>query len=150
MSVVRFQARLDGTQEVPPVQTQAQGTARLFFIPDGRYRDLLLVLLTVRNIRNVFAAHIHLGAPGVNGPVVLNLFGPTKPLDVVGEMLLVNRAFTAQDLVDPLQGRSLEQLARAAMAGNTYVNVHTVQHFDGEIRGQIRAVYPYQGPSSQG
>lgn len=139
--VVRLKAKLDGAQEVPPVETRAEGTARLFFIKGDDHRDLLLVQLSVRNIKNVFAAHIHLAAPGVNGPVVLGLFGPTDPVDIGRETQIVNRAFTCDDLVGPFKGRSLDTLLRAALAGNTYVNVHTVQNFNGEIRGQIFPVY---------
>lgn len=122
-----FKARLDGDQEVPPVKTDATGTARIFFI--NTKPDLLLVLLCVRNIKDVFAAHIHLGAPGVNGPIVLTLFGPTDPVDVKREALLVNRAFTKEDLEGPLAGQPLETLVQNMAAGNTYVNVHTVEHF---------------------
>ena len=95
------------------------------------------MLLSVRNIRGVFAAHIHLGRPGMNGPIVMNLFGPTDPVDIGPETQIVNRAFTRADLVGPLGGRPLSDLLQNMLAGNTYVNVHTVEHFNGEIRGQI-------------
>ncbi|QBS36796.1 CHRD domain-containing protein [Thermaerobacter sp. FW80] len=85
----------------------------------------------------VFAAHIHLGRPGVNGPIVMNLYGPTDPVDIGPETQIVNRAFTRADLVGPLAGRPLSDLLQNMLAGNAYVNVHTVQHFEGEIRGQI-------------
>ncbi|PZN06753.1 MAG: CHRD domain-containing protein [Bacillota bacterium] len=137
VSVVEFAARLDGSQEVPPVATPAEGRAHLFFIDRPDKPDLLLVLLSVRNTRGVFAAHIHLGRPGVNGPIVMNLYGPTDPVDIGPETQIVNRAFTWADLVGPLAGRPLSDLLQNMLAGNAYVNVHTVQHFEGEIRGQI-------------
>jgi len=139
--VKEFKAQLDGAQEVPPVMTHASGDARLFFI--DTWPDLLLVLLSVRNIEDVFAAHIHLGAPGTNGPIVLGLFGPTDPVDFCRETRIVNRAFTAKDLVGPLKGEPLRALVQQMLAGNAYVNVHTVKNFGGEIRGQIMAVHDH-------
>ncbi|HEY8393517.1 MAG TPA: CHRD domain-containing protein [Thermaerobacter sp.] len=141
--VKEFKACLNGAQEVPPVETDATGTARIFFIESRP--DLLLVRLFVRDIKDVFAAHIHLGAPGVNGPIVLTLFGPTDPMDFRRETLIVNRAFTKDDLEGPLAGQSLEALVRNMAAGNAYVNVHTVEHFNGEIRGQIMPVHHSTG-----
>ncbi|MNP53856.1 CHRD domain protein [compost metagenome] len=43
---------------------------------------------------------------------------------------------TRRDLVGPLQGRTLRDLIREIERGNTYTNVHTEQHPNGEIRGQ--------------
>ncbi|MFS8640609.1 MAG: CHRD domain-containing protein [Symbiobacteriaceae bacterium] len=73
----------------------------------------------------------------MNGPIVMNLYGPTDPVDIGPETQIVNRAFTWADLVGPLAGRPLSDLLQNMLAGNAYVNVHTVQHFEGEIRGQI-------------
>jgi hypothetical protein len=36
-----------------------------------------------------------------------------------------------------LQGKTLDDLAAAMDSGDTYVNVHTAENPDGEIRGQI-------------
>jgi hypothetical protein len=62
-----------------------------------------------------------MGAPGVNGPVVLPL---NKKSDHEWT-LPVGAKFTAE------QSRPLK-------AGKLYVNVHTNAHKDGEIRGQLK------------
>jgi hypothetical protein len=36
-----------------------------------------------------------------------------------------------------MEGKTLEDLVAAMDSGETYVNVHTAEHPDGEIRGQI-------------
>jgi hypothetical protein len=36
-----------------------------------------------------------------------------------------------------MQGKTLDDLAAAIESGDTYVNVHTADHKDGEIRGQL-------------
>ncbi len=44
---------------------------------------------------------------------------------------------TRENLVGPLQGHSLRTLIRQMRSGNAYVNVHTRQNPNGEMRGQI-------------
>jgi hypothetical protein len=117
-----FHADLSGAEEVPPVDTEATG--------DGEFdlneeMDMLHYLLSVQDIADISAAHIHRGPPGVNGPVVFPLyggtgdFGPDDPIS--GDLML-----GPQDLLDLL-------------TGFLYANVHTTAYPDGEIRGQIEA-----------
>ena len=130
----QFMATLSGSMEVPPVVSTGSGIALLGFDPT---RTRLNVLLVVSNLRQVTAAHIHLGRPGQNGPIVLFLFRPAMPVDLGASIVLTNATFPAANLTGPLVGMPLATLAQQMMAGNTYVNVHTVAHPDGEIRGPI-------------
>ena len=67
---------------------------------------------------NAIAAHIHQGAPGTPGGVVLALCGPCQsPLSGTGNL--------TQAALDALE------------AGDAYVNVHTPTNGAGEIRGQL-------------
>jgi hypothetical protein len=50
--------------------------------------------------------------------------------------ILVEGTATAADVSGPLAG-DLDALIAAMRAGDTYVNVHTVEFRPGEIRGQI-------------
>ncbi|GKU77886.1 hypothetical protein L3i20_v222830 [Paenibacillus sp. L3-i20] len=93
--------------------------------------------LVLNNIRRVTAAHIHLGRPGENGPVVAFLFGPSIR-GVSFRRGVITGTLRDRDLVGPLRGSTIRQLIREIERGNAYVNVHTVQFPDGEIRGQIR------------
>jgi hypothetical protein len=129
----RFIANLSGENEVPPVRTNARGQAVFKLSDDGR-RLLFKILLD--DIKNVTVAHIHLGPEGVNGPVVVTLFGPLgKAVSI--ENAVFTGVITSGDLEGPLARRSLSALLREMQRENTYVNVHTVQHPNGEIRGQI-------------
>lgn len=128
-----FFAFLRGSEEVPPVRTFTSGriTLELENETELRYR------LVVNNIRNLTEAHIHLGRRGQNGPVVAFLFGPVSP-GITVTRGIVEGTITREDLVGPLQGRPLSALASEMRAGNTYVNAHTEQNPEGEIRGQVR------------
>ena len=64
-------------------------------------------------------AHIHRGAKGQNGPVVVPL---TKNGDTYS--VPAGRKLTAEQMKD-------------WKAGNFYVNVHTARNKGGEVRGQI-------------
>jgi hypothetical protein len=139
-------AVLSGDEEVPPRDTDARGRAIFRLSRDGS--ELTYVLIVAR-IENVVAAHIHVGAPGVNGPVVAFLAGPLPPGGGQTRGILARGTITADDLIGPLAGQPLSALIAEIEAGNTYVNVHTDDGVPppdtglgdfpgGEIRGQIR------------
>ena len=66
------------------------------------------------------AAHIHVGAKGKSGNVLIALCGPCKS----------GQSGTTR--ITAMQRRDVEK-------GLTYVNVHTAKYPNGEIRGQIAA-----------
>lgn len=128
-----FFAKLRGRNEVPPVETDARGQA---FFKLSRGELSLKFKLELFDIENVVVAHLHIGAKGTNGPVVAFLFGPiTNPVSI--ECATFTGMITQEDLVGPLAGQTLDALVNEIIAGKIYINVHTVQHPNGEIRGQL-------------
>ncbi|MBI2852306.1 MAG: CHRD domain-containing protein [Chloroflexi bacterium] len=128
-----FSATLSGIDEVPPVSTEASGEAIFTLSPDG---TMMSYTLGVNNINDVFASHIHLGQAGATGPVGVVLFSGSRPGTFSG--VLAEGTFTALDFTGPLAGMSMDKLVAEITAGNAYVNVHTIAHLGGEIRGQIQ------------
>lgn len=129
-----FKAKLTGKEQVPMVKTKARGEATFRVSKDGKE---LMYKLTVRNIMDVTAAHIHEGAKGANGGPVANLFtGPKKEGEFSGT--LAEGTITDKDLSGSLYGKSISDLVDMIKAGKAYVNVHTDKNPDGEIRGQIK------------
>ena len=129
-----FKAKLTGMDQVPPVKTEAKGIAHFKVSADGKQ---MTYKLTVKNIMNVTAAHIHEGSMGKNGPVVAGLFsGPKKEGKFSGT--LAEGTITDKDLKGSLSGKSLDDLVKMIGTGGAYVNVHTDQNPGGEIRGQIK------------
>ena len=145
-----FGTHLHGHEEVPPRQTGAQGQATFRVSEDGTE---IHYKLNVANIENVVQAHIHMQAPGQNGPIVVWLYpvggsSPAAPGGGRTEGRLAEGTITAANLVGPLAGQPLSVLLTAIEAGNTYVNVHTDldgppgntgpgDFPGGEVRGQI-------------
>jgi len=119
---------LSGNEEVPPVQTEATGVAE--FIPIGP--DSIAYSVNATNIEGATAGHIHLGKEGENGPVAVTLFKYDSPMNEVSE----NGTITADTLEGPMAGKQISDLATAGANGTLYVNIHTEQNPNGEIRGQ--------------
>lgn len=106
-------ATLRGAQEVPAVTTSASGTGTFIYDPDTR---TLSGSVTTTGLTGS-AAHIHTGAIGVAGPVIIPMTGgPTLTL--------------------PATVLSADQ-ATELLAGRLYANVHTTANPGGEIRGQL-------------
>lgn len=129
-----FRAHLSGEEQVPPVDTNAQGQAKFQLNHEG---DALDFRLLVANIDDVTGAHVHLAPEGENGPIVVPLFGDplfTDPVTVNGT--LAEGSITASDVIGPLSG-DFDGLLEKMRSSGTYVNVHTLEHGPGEIRGQI-------------
>ena len=107
---------LKGGNEVPPVKTRATGEGA-FDVYDNR---TITGEITTHGIDGKMA-HIHMGAPGTNGPVIIPLTSGPHHTWVVP------------------QGSTLNQSQyQAFLAGDLYVNVHSAAHPGGEIRAQLR------------
>ncbi len=138
-----FVAPMSGDQEVPARDTLATGVTT-FKVREG----VLQYKVNVANISNVFAAHIHCGATGVNGPVGVTLFvGAPAGGGVNGT--LAEGTITGPDPGNGCGWVDLDDVLAAMESGATYVNVHTNDGVapphtgpgdfpGGEIRGQIR------------
>ena len=142
-----FGARLIGAEEVPARDTDATGVA---FFQLNEAGTEISYAVTVSNIENVFAAHIHCGAKGVNGPVGVTLFMGAPGGGAISGTLAKGR-ITAPDAGNGCGWADLAAVVAAMSSGNTYVNVHTNDGVaptntgpgdfpGGEIRGQVTTI----------
>lgn len=138
--VANFVTSLKGREEVPPVDTNATGMAKFQLSEDGTELDYKVV---ASNIQGVTQAHIHCGAPGVNGPVVIFLFG-FDPVGVDSNGILAQGTLTTDGLIPrpdspecPGGIADFEDLIDRLRSGGAYANVHTLLNPGGEIRGHI-------------
>jgi hypothetical protein len=138
-----FRAHLSGDNEIPAVDTNAQGQVVFQLNAAG---DQLSFKLITANILDVAQAHIHCGGADVNGPVVAFLY-PSGPPPVVipgrSDGVLSEGVVTAAQVIPrpdsaecPGGLADFDQLIEKMRAGETYTNVHTVVNPGGEIRGQ--------------
>jgi hypothetical protein len=140
-----FFASLSGEQEVPSVDTLARGEAILHLSEDGSELSFQLI---VSRLEGVTQAHIHCGPAGMNGPVAVFLFSfVPEGVDISG--VLSADGVTDADVIAlpdstacPGGVSSLADVIEQVRSRNAYVNVHTIDHPSGEIRGQLRVAGP--------
>jgi hypothetical protein len=145
---VTFRIDLTGSQQVPGVTTNAFGMATVRLIDNGTAIEFRVI---VCDIVNVTASHIHVGAAGTNGPVIIPFF-TNQPLlsSPHGCKTLAEGTRSAADLNTKASPTitSWDDFVKALLAGNTYVNVHTTANKGGEIRGQL--VHEHENENDQG
>jgi hypothetical protein len=124
----RFGATLDGLSERPTtINTGATGTAD-FTITSGGAINYTISVTGLSS--NPTGLHIH-------GPADANsTAGPVLAFDAPPAMTSGTLASGAIDGAK-LQGISMDSLKALMRNGMAYVNVHTANHKDGEVRGQI-------------
>ena len=83
------------------------------------------------------ASHIHAGAVGAGGPVIINFTVPGA--NAISNDFGFSGTFGCSDVTArPAQGiNSCEDFEQALLLNNTYVNVHSTANPGGEIRGQL-------------
>lgn len=108
---------LSGAEEVPPVTTSASGSGTITVKDDKSVSGSIKTSGVAGT-----AAHIHMGAAGRNGPVIVPLVkgGDGSTWSVRAGAKLTDAQYEAYK------------------AGNLYVNVHSAAYKGGEIRGQLK------------
>lgn len=124
-----YVAQLSSANEVPAVTGNASGTAT--FTLTGK---TLTYVVNVSGLSgNALASHIHVGAAGTNGGIVL----PFMAAGVQDGQV----ASGTVDLTQPVSNGQTsipgDSLISLLNNGNAYTNVHTAANAGGEIRGQI-------------
>jgi len=113
---VDVKLKLTGAEETPPVATAASGTGTITIGADQSVSGTLKTTGIEGTV-----AHIHVGAPGLAGPVIITL---TKGADGVWSV--------------PAGSKLTDEQYASFKAGNLYVNVHSTEHKPGEIRAQLK------------
>lgn len=106
---------LTGAQEVPPVSTSASGRSTISVATDRSVSGAVIVTGMEPTM-----AHIHQGAKGANGPVVVPLV-KTAPM-----------TFSV-----PAGAKLTDAQYEALKEGKLYLNVHSAAYPGGEIRLQM-------------
>ena len=111
----KMDVKLSGDQEVPAVKSSGAGSGSVTINDDGTVSGSV----TATGFTPT-AAHIHQGAAGKNGPVIV-------PFTKEGDK------FSA-----PAGAKLTPDQLKAYKAGELYVNVHSAAHPGGEGRAQLK------------
>jgi hypothetical protein len=107
--------KLSPAEEVPAAQSSGSGSGSIRVAEDGSVSGSV----STTGVQGTMA-HIHQGAKGANGPVIV-------PLTKNGDTYTV-----------PAGAKLNASQLQALKAGNLYVNVHSDKYKGGEIRGQLQ------------
>lgn len=116
VSAQAISVSLSGAQEVPAVTTAASGSGTITIASDQSVSGSITTMGVEATM-----AHIHMAAPGQNGPVIVPM---TKTADNVWSI--------------PAGAKLTEAQYQSFKDGNLYINVHSASHKGGEIRGQLK------------
>lgn len=117
-----YEAMLEGSSEVPAVETEASGTVTAALEGDSLHITGQFSGLSSEYV----ASHIHKAVEGENGSPIITL-EPTVGDDKMSGSWDSTYVVT-EDQITALQADSL------------YINVHSTDHKSGEIRGQLMPV----------
>lgn len=144
-----FTATLSGKEVIPPVITDGTGIANFEVGENSLYYQI-----NVLNAGKITSVQINHGAVGTNGDAIVtlieskddddvNLIGNIPTLTGVASTTQSSSSFSASgnvnvaDLTGPFKDKTIADLVIAMQSGETYVNVQTEDHPEGELRGQI-------------
>ncbi len=107
---------LTGAEETPAVKTNAKGSGSIVVNNDKSVSGMITTTGLVGTL-----AHIHLGAEGKKGPPIITLVkSGENGWAVPSGAMLTDGQYASYK------------------AGSLYVNVHSAENKDGEIRGQLK------------
>ncbi|KAG1661454.1 hypothetical protein FOA52_006817 [Chlamydomonas sp. UWO 241] len=125
----KYTAYLKGKNQPDKVMTKTWGAAAFEW-----NATTALVTVQVAQGVDIWAGHIHDGAAGQAGPVVVTLFSFTDPVN--GGLQYISGSFSTTVMLDL---NAFPGLIEMVTSGNAYVNVHSKVNPGGEIRDQLMA-----------
>jgi hypothetical protein len=144
-----FTATLSGKEVIPPVKTDGTGIAN-FEVGENS----LSYQINVLNAGKITSVQINHGAVGTDGDAIVtlieskgdddvNLIDNVPTLTGIASTKQSSSSFSASgnvnvaDLTGPFKDKTIADLVIAMQSGETYVNIQTEDHPEGELRGQI-------------
>lgn len=132
----KYRAKLLGKNEVPKVNSTAKGSASF-----KSKKDILTWKINVTGLSNTTGAQLYLGNKSSKGDIIVDLMkSGNQSKTPLG--FLMNGNISAADLKGPMQGKTVMDLKSAMNNSQTYVNILTSAHPDGEVRGPVKIMLP--------
>lgn len=132
----KYKAKLLGKNEIPKVNSTAKGSASF-----KSKKTAINWKINITGLSNITGASLYLGNKSVKGDPIVDLMKLSN-LSQTPAGLLMNGNITTTDLQGPMQGSTLEVLKSKMNNSQTYINIFTKDHPDGEIRGAVKIRLP--------
>ena len=128
----QYRAKLDGNNEVPPINSTAEGVINF-----KTKNDMLTWKMNVNGTNDSTGVNIHKGTAGENGEVIVDLMKVSKHSDTPTGMIMRGNV-TDTSLTGSMAGQTISDLKTAMANGDTYISLKTQDQPDGLMRGQIK------------
>jgi len=128
----KYRAKLDGNNEVPPINSTAEGVINF-----KTKNDMLTWKMNVTGANDATGVNIHKGKAGEKGEIVVDLMKVSKHSDNPKGMTMRGNV-TESSLKGSMAGKTIADLKTAIANGDVYVNLKTQDHPNGLMRGQIK------------
>jgi hypothetical protein len=128
----KYRAKLDGNNEVPAVNSTAEGVINF-----KAKNDMLTWKMNVTGTNDATGLNIHKGKAGEKGEIVVDLMKVSKHSDNPKGMTMRGNV-TDSSLTGSMAGQTIADLKTSMANGDTYVNLKSQDHPDGLMRGQIK------------
>ena len=128
----KYRAKLDGNNEVPAVNTTAEGVINF-----KTKNDMLTWKMNVTGANDATGVNIHKGKAGEKGEIVVDFMKVSKHSDNPKGMTMRGNV-TESSLKGFMAGKTIADLKTAIANGDVYINLKTQDHPDGLMRGQIK------------
>ena len=132
----KYRAKLSGEKEVPKVNSTAKGIASF-----KSKKINLTWKINITGLTNATGAQLYLGNNSVKGDLIVDLMKISNQSQTPLGLVLDGK-ISASDLQGPMQGKTVKDLKSAMNNSQTYVNILTGEHPDGEIRGTVKIDLP--------
>jgi hypothetical protein len=138
-TTVTLTARLSGAQEVPAADRDGGGKA--FVMIDVEAAEVCFDIKSLSDVGTPNRGHIHEGAAGVNGPIVVPFFELRIPPADPGAPATDprNDAIESGRIMDCVPGDPAVLERIVANPAGFYVNVHNARFPGGALRCQLEA-----------
>jgi len=128
----KYRAKLDGNNEVPPINSTAEGVLNF-----KTKNDMLTWKMNVTGANDPTGVNIHKGKAGEKGEIIADLMKVSKHSDTPKGMTMRGNV-TDSILTGSMKGKTIADLKTVMANGDVYVNLKTKDHPDGLMRGQIK------------
>ncbi|BDA46001.1 hypothetical protein COCOBI_08-0930 [Coccomyxa sp. Obi] len=136
-NTAKYHATLLGSEVIPPVNTNAHGTADFTFSQHDRSWTCDYSI-SVFNLSNINTVEAHQAPRASNGDLVYYLYGPVEsPSSTEVNGVLVTGTIDKSQLKGPLRNKDVKDLKDRADDGDLYVLVVNMQYPNGALRGQV-------------
>jgi hypothetical protein len=137
----KFTAVLNGSNVLPPIKSDSSGIAEIEFVKDIAGRITAVSYnITIHNPTNITAIELHNAPEKINGTAIAKEFDISNLKKNNDSSIIIGTFGPQSTFLTSLGGKgitTLDSLEREMQMNQVYIDIHSLKHPQGEIRGQF-------------